>query len=67
MLHLLAFYWLRSLNWEPPVDNLTRANNRVDYGRCDAPGHLRGLVEYALVRNLLESADVRREDHYSFS
>ena len=45
---------VRNLNWEPPVDDLTHADDRIDYGGPDAPGHGRRFVKYAPVREGLE-------------
>ena len=44
----------RDLNWEPPVDDLTHADDGIDDGCPDAPGHGRRFVEYAPVREGLE-------------
>jgi len=60
---LVGFYGLRSLNREPPIDNLTRADNRVDDDGSDAPGRGALLVEDALVRESLELLGVRGGEH----
>ena len=46
---LVGIYRRLNLNWKPPVDNLTRADNSVDDGGPYAPGHGARLVKDALV------------------